>query len=292
MYAERIEGLARQFRHDRAAGRFHGTWQEYLRSRHTTSTTSTTNNPADVDFDNLVWDAIESQISNPMVSSASAMKTDVSRATGNGPGLGPGCISGPIIKCAQDSAHNSDLIFKKQRQYSYGFANTATFSSGVENGTRITQISTSLALIPVDFLPFYLTPAEYQSLPEGSYVKEVKCSVEFVGVRTLFDTGTTLTGVANSVACILSCVGLNLRMQGRNVTYTTNAESLMIPAGIAALPVSTFTNKWYNNWASTCMGIPRSLSGYWMIQVNDTENKTANYPLNKHEVYIAPPQEK
>lgn len=34
---------------------------------------------------------------------------------------------------------------------------------------------TPLALIPVDFLPFYLSPGEYESLPNGCKVKNV-CS--------------------------------------------------------------------------------------------------------------------
>ncbi|KAK9702503.1 Phospholipase A2-like domain [Popillia japonica] len=90
-------------------------------------------------------------------------------------------------------ASPSMTFFKKSRlMHTWGFA-SSKFPRGAKNRVNdYIAYSTSLAYLPVDWVPFYLSPVEYNNLPIGSYIKEVYVEVIPKGVRCSFDVGTTL----------------------------------------------------------------------------------------------------
>ncbi|KAK9720448.1 Capsid protein VP4 [Popillia japonica] len=113
--------------------------------------------------------------------------------------------------------------------HTWGFA-SSKFPRGAKNRVNdYIAYSTSLAYLPVDWVPFYLSPVEYNNLPIGSYIKEVYVEVIPKGVRCSFDVGTTLTGSANSMHVIFGkhCIGLNQKFDITNMSLKPNDKSPM-----------------------------------------------------------------
>lgn len=94
---------------------------------------------------------------------------------------------------------------KKLYHYTYGNAHTQI------EGTSLTRVLTPYAYYPVDWVPWYMSPQEFLSLPFNSKIVNVKCDIHLIGTRTSFDHGTTLTGTATTeyVPIIKWCTGLN-----------------------------------------------------------------------------------
>lgn len=76
---------------------------------------------------------------------------------------------------------------------------------------NIDIITTPLALVPVNFLTFYLSEAKFDMLPSTAKVTKVSCRVTPLGTRTAFDIGSTLSGTATSeyVPIGLVAAGIN-----------------------------------------------------------------------------------
>lgn len=139
--------------------------------------------------------------------------------------------------------------------------------------------TTHLNLIPVDFLPFYLSPAEYGSLPEGSKVESVHCQVKILGVRSGFDVGATLSGVATSeyVPILHTAVGLNHEFHVKNYSYTTATSKPMVPTGVTEFNPKNVLNKWYYDANCQIMSIPRSASYFACIYQNQDADEATDY---------------
>lgn len=171
------------------------------------------------------------------------------------------------IGCNSTKLHFSKTFL----MYSYGY------SWPYFEVDKMSYQVTSLALIPVDFLPSYLTKTEFDNLPLGSRMTEVMCSVKVLGVRTAFDTGTTLTGIANSehVAIGAYAQGLNVHTYGSNVNYNLDPAKPMVPIGATTMSGKNLHDKLYKGQAPMILGIPRSMSDYWALvrpKTTDTEN--------------------
>lgn len=181
------------------------------------------------------------------------------------------------------SGNSISMNFKKSRiLYSYGYA---TKNIQPANSTE-DYITTPMALIPVDFLPFYLTEAEFLSLPVGAKVDAVWCTVYPIGTRTAFDTGTTLSGSATSeyIPIGLSCIGMNTKFYGSNKLYNVDATKPMVPTNIGTIVASTMVGKYYEHVQSNAMTIPRSISEYyvhcWNRSRNPDEGKYPDYQIH------------
>lgn len=174
---------------------------------------------------------------------------------------------------------NSTVIsFKKSRiLYSYGYS-----VQNIQSSPTIDQFTTSLALIPVDFLPFYLSYSEFISLPYGAKVVEVWCTVAPLGTRTAFDTGTTLSGSATSeyIPIGICITGANKSFYGSNKVYTTNATKPMVPTGLSKIDTDKLVAKYYEHPASNAMAVPRSISEYFVHEWNRGKKPggAADYP--------------
>lgn len=160
----------------------------------------------------------------------------------------------------------SNLEFNKSRIfYTYGFA-TIT----LETPDETELITTPLALVPVDFLPFYLTKAEYNSLPDGATIKKVWCTVKPLGTRTAFDTGTTLSGTATSeyIPIGMTAIGLNRDFNAKNYLWSSEATAPMVVTNFSNIKPIEMINK-YQDSHTLC--VPRSISEYF----GHVQNKAA-----------------
>lgn len=142
---------------------------------------------------------------------------------------------------------------------------------------------TSLSFIPVDFLPFYLSPSEFQNLPQGSRVENVTCTVKLLGVRSAFNTGTTDAGVATLEYCpiLLTAVGLNHKVSVRNLSYTSTG---MVPIACSNFKPKDCISKWYSDEVCSVNCIPRSNS-YYATLIHNKVGKTdgsENYVPSGH----------
>lgn len=125
-------------------------------------------------------------------------------------------------------------------------------------------VTTPLAIVPVNFTPFYLSPSEFESLPLGSKVTKVKCQIKPLGVKIAFDYGTTLTGTAATeyVAIGMASIGLNKKVSSYHGSYKTDATKPMVPKDTE--PEYDFKERFYGI-QGTIMCIPRHISQYFLI---------------------------
>lgn len=175
---------------------------------------------------------------------------------------------------------HSLLTYRKSRvMYSYAYTNEG-LAHNTEGTWKATMdyFTTPLALIPVDYLPFYLTPSEYKIIPNNYYIKSVWCKVKVLGVRSSFDTGSTTSGVATAEYCpiLLTSIGLNKRINMHNYAYDCATTAPMKPVTLKEPNMKDFMLKLYTNHASTTMCVPRSLSWYATWYHNKITKPAAN----------------
>lgn len=155
------------------------------------------------------------------------------------------------------------LSVSKERIFvSYGYSHETLSTEANYNIT-----STPLALIPVDFIPFYLTPIEWKQLPAGSRVVHVSCSVTPLGTRTAFDHGTTVSGVATSEYVALGQVitGVNSSFYGHNASYDVSATDPMKPTGTKTISRQLMKDRFYDK---NIHGMPAAIKEYWVYKQN------------------------
>ena len=158
--------------------------------------------------------------------------------------------------------------------YSYAYANVTIKTAD----NFIEWHTTPLALIPVDYLPFYLTESEYISIPDHGLIKHVSANVVCLGSRIAFDYGTTLTGVANSehVAIGLSAVGLNLMTDGANKAFEVADAEPMIATSLKDGDIDNFYKKLYEGPACNIMNVPRAIDMHWCMKYGVKGNQTTD----------------
>lgn len=158
--------------------------------------------------------------------------------------------------------------------YSYGYANTSIDSS-LKKGLKIH--TTPLCYIPVDYIPLYLSAAEWQQLPLGTKVTDLHVTVKVLGTRTSFDTGTSISGVATSEYVGIGLVGhgLNLKIPSSNFNYSSDATNPMLPTAVNALSESQYVRKFWIDTQSTPHCVPRQMSGYYGIYETDAADLLA-----------------
>uniref|UniRef100_A0A8D8TGC3 Uncharacterized protein n=1 Tax=Cacopsylla melanoneura TaxID=428564 RepID=A0A8D8TGC3_9HEMI len=129
-------------------------------------------------------------VNSPAMAHHSAMDTtNVADSSSTQRGV-PGSVNaegGPPFPLSDDSARGQLHFSKSRVMFSYAYKTDNLQGEGAIKNLQIHI--TPLSFIPVDFLPFYLSPGEYQSLPIGSRVDRVDCTVKIVGIRSAFNTG-------------------------------------------------------------------------------------------------------
>lgn len=96
--------------------------------------------------------------------------------------------------------------------YSWGY-NFTPLDIGDAGDANIKQkwVMTPLAYVPVDYLPFFMSPAQYDDLPREAEVVHVSCKVTPWGSRVAFTTNseTAKPATAQHVTVGISAIGLN-----------------------------------------------------------------------------------
>lgn len=138
-------------------------------------------------------------------------------------------------------------------------------------------ITTPLAVLPNDAIYFYMNPVEYNKIKDlNTFCRILQCSVSVVpqGLRTAFDTGTTLTGTATSEHCAIgiTAVGINQKIYTRAMRYVAAAESPMLPTECVTVSNEEIITKYYGDDEYKTMpmilGVPRHVDMYCSLTLN------------------------
>lgn len=161
--------------------------------------------------------------------------------------------------------------YKNRIFFSYGYAcQSISFQDDL-------YYTSPLALIPVDFIGNFLTEAEMNEMPNGTFAKRCRVVVRPLGIRTAFEFGGTTSGNTSNefVAIGLSTIGLNINSTIANVTYT-NADE-MLPSATAPIDPQKIMDKYYVDTACNLTLVPRHAVGYaCFVQPYNTEGKLKN----------------
>jgi len=115
-------------------------------------------------------------------------------------------------------------------------------------------ISTPLAYVPVDYVPFYLPPSVYNDLPNEAHVEEVMCKVTPWGSRVSFVTNaeTTAPATAQHVVVGTSAIGLNVDPTFNFANRDVTESNTMQISTHTTMDLAKFRRKlWGANNAST-----------------------------------------
>lgn len=204
------------------------------------------------------------------------MDTSQLGSTGGGPGRGGTSSAEPsgLAKiCPNPQLKSMHISFsKKWFKYTYGYAHNMV------PGTQLNRMFTPYAYYPVDWVPWYISPQEFCSLPMNSKIVNVSCDIHIIGTRTAFDHGTTLTGTATTeyVPIIKYCTGLNNKIFIDNRPLETNPTEPMLPLKVKNKSLQEQFTVMYNT--AGALEIPRHLNWYASVLYNKVNDKYDGIP--------------
>lgn len=114
---------------------------------------------------------------------------------------------------------------------------TFGYSSRVIGSENTVALTTYLAEIPWHLPVMYLTPSEYNLLPDGTHVKALNISVKYRGSVIQFEVASSASGLAtlNQINDIGVASAINKTGYGQNATIrSTEAGQPMVPLSITA----------------------------------------------------------
>lgn len=132
------------------------------------------------------------------------------------------------------------LSFQKRFRFrAYGYAWNFRNISALDNSTpTATQrvfakgLNTSLIYIPTDYLPMYMSQAEWTTLNACRRVSVESCQISIIpaGYNVSFDTNATLSGAASATHFVEAkfAKGINTTFPCRAVKYTSTATKPMV----------------------------------------------------------------
>lgn len=124
--------------------------------------------------------------------------------------------------------HTGGITFKHKHLFqTVGFASCKVDPAKYDN---CDFISTSLARIPVNYVPTYMTQSEYDCLPPSSTIKRVLIRITPLGYRTPYQTSSTDISYVNALAPVFCAhaFGLEQKYHGRNFQFDVGSNN-MIP---------------------------------------------------------------
>lgn len=139
------------------------------------------------------------------------------------------------------------LVFTHHRMlYSQGYQFKSLLTDKDVSYYKQCLVTTPYAYIPCDILPWYMTMAEFKSLPYNSKVKYCTTVCTPMGFRTPFITNSAGINSVNSNLFVtgMHAHGLNNKFHGVNATLTTTVQKPMVPTGYS-LPDQDDYKSWY-----------------------------------------------
>lgn len=160
-------------------------------------------------------------------------------AEGNGGGVS-GASDGvvEIPRPLNDDSFYTKHFKKQHKFFTFGFASKVISQGVLQSGTNYpahTQyyMTSSLAQIPVHIPALYLNPSEFNLLPVGAHVKQIKVTVVQRNPVLQFETNTSSTQLAtlNQNKNAIYSIGLNMSGYGVDRHYSAfgTAGEPMIP---------------------------------------------------------------
>ena len=128
--------------------------------------------------------------------------------------------------------------------------------------------STPLAVLNPGMAQLYMTNAEFDQLPLGSYATHCEIKVTPLGYRLPFTTNEATSTFANSqtLVQVATATGLNTIMNGFVGSYTTDPADLTRPTGSSAnSDVPEVTLYGLDGGIGANMGVPRHWNHYWTM---------------------------
>lgn len=178
-----------------------------------------------------------------------------------------------VIKPPELRYDNGDIVItQSQLFYSWGYNFGALDITDANDSTYKQKfLMTPLAYVPVDYLPFYMSKAQYDDLPGESWVKEVKCKVTPWGSRVSFNTQSELAkpATAQHVVVGMSAIGLNKHPEFNWANRDVTEKDTMVIDTHAKIDPTKWTKKlWGVNTSGlfdtipSCFGAIRQLDSY------------------------------
>lgn len=128
--------------------------------------------------------------------------------------------------------------FKKQHKFlTFGIASKVIPVTIADPSHKIFYLTTALAEIPVHLPVLYMNQSEFDTLPIGAEILEIKIKVVQRNALLSFATNASVTGLAtlNQNKNGIYCIGLNKTGYGTDRTYTEfDATEKMIPKSTGA----------------------------------------------------------
>ena len=162
---------------------------------------------------------------------------------------------------------NSDLF------YSWGYNFTGLdIADASATGAKQRWLMTPMAYVPVDYLPFYMSQAQFDDLPGEADVVSVSCKVTPWGSRVSFQTNadTSSPATAQHVVVGMSAIGLNTEPTFNWANRDVTESNTMVISTHSTPSTSKLISKlwgtnnsatWYQNVPST-FGAIRQLDIY------------------------------
>ncbi|XP_058788906.1 uncharacterized protein LOC131662920 isoform X1 [Phymastichus coffea] len=200
-----------------------------------------------------------------------AMETDAGPSSGSG--VDGTSNAGGMSSIPPVPRDRSIMLKFQKRIYRYTYGVKHHMMSANKDATYVKAIATPYAYYPVDWLPWYLTKAEYLSLPENTKIIHVTSKITLLGTRTAFDHGTSLTGVATTeyIPIVKFGIGLNRDFYIQNKQFTFNGTEAMQPTGYKTTPLANNITAIYGS-TPPAVECPRHINWYMMYLYNETKD--------------------
>nr|QTE04116.1 MAG: capsid protein [Emberiza spodocephala ambidensovirus] len=217
---------------------------------------------------------------------------DIANGQGSG-GQARGAVADSDRQIMIGTSHGKNtfsMTFKKTRiyyTYGYAFRNIIQKQKDAANqdlGDEV-YLTTPLGTLPNDMIGFYCDDHEARKLNSYGSVRVIHAAVTVTpqGLRTAFDTGTTLSATATSEHCAIGChaVDVGSMCYHSSHSYTSDAQSPMVPTAVNTISLEEICKKYYGTTdfsvhGPMCMGVPRHMNMYLCLRTN-TNRILQNY---------------
>lgn len=183
---------------------------------------------------------------------------------------------------------------KIHRLMSFGIAHAWITKNVVSPAENQRYLTTFLAEVPWQKPFFYMTPSEFDLIPNGSYCNELRISIIHRGNRIAFETSSTVTKLAtlNQIQNIGVAFGLNKTGWGTNFHYNAFSPSeKMKPTDLQRPNYQNYQDVMYgnnnnavdftDNIPNTQLGFKLPIRNYFAI-VTSTDSRGGVPPLQNY----------
>lgn len=216
----------------------------------------------------------------PEEASPVADESMASRAN-NGTAAGiAGDNAGPLYIGQGHTPATHRIYTKKFMLESNGFAplnfNNSNIFPGIldpANASNPTYVTTPLNCVDPDLLPWFMSAAEYESLPDFTIATKCRLKMKPLGYRIPFTTASSTAENANNSATLAQVVfgtGINHKLDGAIVKVNFNTDGVT-PTSLN-VTLDDITPALYTNVDCAALGHPVHINQYYVVMKNSYLN--------------------